>query len=268
MSKKHEVNVKKDRTIDFQIGLIALLSFSYFMYGVFNYKDVPQKVSTINVPAIDPTDVFVSMGPVTPIPDNPIAETTTQPKEPKPAPKAKTISKGIPKVVEKVPETNIVEQPNESDSITNSTTELKTTSNNEVKTNVNSTTKGATGTNATTIYGSKTVEFLPIFPGCDKYSTNNQRAICFQEKVQRMVLRKFNNGLGQDLGLTGKQTIFLYFEVNEHGVVSNIKARSKSKELADEAERVARLLPKMQPARHGNTKVKMAYTLPITFKVR
>ncbi|WP_010522179.1 hypothetical protein [Aquimarina agarivorans] len=87
------------------------------------------------------------------------------------------------------------------------------------------TTKGKAKSVATTIYKPNTVEFLPIFPGCDKYSTNNERAICFQEKVQRMVLRRFNNGLGDELGLSGKQTIFLYFEINENGLVSNIKAR-------------------------------------------
>ncbi len=265
MSKKHEANVKKDKTINFQIGLIALLSFSYFMHGVFNYKASPKKVTSISTPTIDPYDVFVTMGAVTPVPDNPIAETVTRAKKPKST--TKTISKEIPKVVKKMPEENLTEKTEITENPDHTTSKNKASATTKVTTKVSATKKGIAGVKTPSIYRPNTVEFLPIFPGCDKYSTNNERAICFQEKVQRMVLRRFNSGLGQDLGLSGKQTIFLYFEINENGLVSNIKARSKNKELADEAKRVARLLPKMKPARHGDTKVKMAYTLPITFKI-
>ncbi|WP_010178646.1 energy transducer TonB family protein [Aquimarina agarilytica] len=268
MNKKHEVNVKKDKTIDFQIGLIALLSFSYIMYGVFNYKEPSKKVTNIMVPTATPTETFVTMGPVIAVPNNPIAEASTRPKTPKLVPKAKTISYVIPKVVDIITEEKPTEESKIKETTKNTNPKNSTLATTGVETKVTQTKKGTTGVKAPSVYRPNTVEFLPIFPGCDRYSTNNERAICFQEKVQRMVLRKFNNGLGQDLGLSGKQTIFLYFEINENGLVSNIKARSKNKELANEAKRVARLLPKMKPARHGNTKVKMAYTLPITFKVR
>jgi len=76
--------------------------------------------------------------------------------------------------------------------------------------------------------------------------------------------------LGEELGLSGKQRIMLYFEIDKSGNVANISANSKGKikGLENEARRVARLLPKMEPAKVGKRKVKMSYTLPITFEIR
>ena len=40
---------------------------------------------------------------------------------------------------------------------------------------------------------------MPVFPGCDKYSTNDQRAVCFQDKIQRMINNKFDRSIGNEL---------------------------------------------------------------------
>ncbi len=69
------------------------------MYAIFNYKQVPQKAISLTAPAMDTNDLLHTMGPVTPIPDNPIAE--TQVKIPKTVVETKTISTKIPEVVEK-----------------------------------------------------------------------------------------------------------------------------------------------------------------------
>lgn len=85
--------------------------------------------------------------------------------------------------------------------------------------------------------------------------------------MKHLILKKFNNRIGNDLGLKGRQRIMLYFEIDQKGVVSNIRANSKGHifDLEKEAIRVAKKIPTMEPARAGNEKVKMAYSMPIVF---
>lgn len=258
---KHDVNIKKGKLINFQIGIIALISFCYIMHEVSHY--VPSKQKDI---ARIVKDEFIeeAMGPVlvweapsTVTKTTPIEEPQTKPKEVKIEPAAE------PEVVDnKIDIKPTEEKPTPAEAKTNTPT---TTTSAPSKTSGDSkVTKKAT---PTVLHNRKTVDIMPVFPGCNKYSTNNELAACFQEKIQRMINKRFDRSIGDELGLSGLQHISLYFEINEQGQVSNIRARSKYPEFIEEAKRVVSLLPTMKPAFRNGKKVKMAYNQPIIFQV-
>jgi len=162
------------------LGIIAFLSFTFFIYEVQMYSepDIAEVIHTI------PTDysVDVTMGEVIAIPNVvPERKPIIKPR------KTKTITEEIPnevdnniteaKIVKKIPEEPIKKQPEKTDG-----KKIKvTTQNTSVKN------EGKTENKINTVYTSKTVDFLPIFPGCNKFSTNDERALCFQKKIQRLV---------------------------------------------------------------------------------
>ncbi|QHI38179.1 hypothetical protein IMCC3317_35660 [Kordia antarctica] len=112
------------------------------------------------------------------------------------------------------------------------------------------------------------IEDAPIYPGCEKYKSKEERKKCMSEKIQKHVNKKFNTGLAQDLGLDeGKKRINILFVIDENGNVTGIQSHAPHPELQKEAERVIRLLPKMEPGKQRNQNVKVKYTLPIIFRV-
>lgn len=113
------------------------------------------------------------------------------------------------------------------------------------------------------------IEDAPIFPGCEKYKSSKEKLKkCMSEKIQKHVNRKFNTGLVDDLGLDeGRQKITVLFTIDENGVVSEIRSRGPHPKLEKEAERVVKLLPKMEPGKQRSKNVKVKYTLPINFIV-
>ena len=58
------------------------------------------------------------------------------------------------------------------------------------------------------------------------------------------------------------------FTIDENGVVTDIQSRGPHPKLEKEAERVVKLLPKMEPGKQRKQNVKVKYTLPIVFTVQ
>ena len=110
------------------------------------------------------------------------------------------------------------------------------------------------------------IEDVPVYPGCK--GTKEQLRICLQEKITKHISRKFNSGLASDLGLTpGIKRIFVLFKIDRNGNITNIQARAPHKKLKEEAIRVVKLLPKMEPGMQRKIPVGVKYSLPIVFKV-
>ena len=86
--------------------------------------------------------------------------------------------------------------------------------------------------------------------------------------MQKHVSRKFNADLAGDLGLSGKQKIYVQFKITKTGGIQIIGARAPHKKLEKEARRVVNLLPKMQPGKQRGRPVNVTYMLPITFDVQ
>ena len=58
---KHDANIKKGKLINFQIGIIAVISFCYVMHEVSHYTPIDKK-TIASLPELDNT--FTTMGPV------------------------------------------------------------------------------------------------------------------------------------------------------------------------------------------------------------
>ncbi len=87
------------------------------------------------------------------------------------------------------------------------------------------------------------------------------------EKVTEFVKNTFNTELANDLGLEGKQRIFVTFKINKHGNVVDVRARAPHIKLEEEAVKVVKKLPHMQPGKQRGVAVGVLYGLPIVFQV-
>ncbi|MFD2517769.1 energy transducer TonB [Salinimicrobium flavum] len=112
------------------------------------------------------------------------------------------------------------------------------------------------------------IEDVPIFPGCENMKNNQARKDCMSEKINEFVNRRFDTGLGSDLGLTGINRIYVQFRIEKNGDVTVLGARAPHPRLQQEAERVVNMLPKMQPGKQRGKPVGVLYSLPITFRVQ
>jgi len=112
------------------------------------------------------------------------------------------------------------------------------------------------------------IENVPIFPGCENLSNNDQRKKCMSEKVQEFVQRKFNTDLGSQLGLSGVNRVIVQFKIDKNGNITDVRSRAPHPRLEQEAARVINSLPKMQPGRQRGKPVGVMYSLPIVFQVQ
>lgn len=112
------------------------------------------------------------------------------------------------------------------------------------------------------------IENVPIFPGCENLSNNEQRKKCMSEKVQEFVQRRFNTDLGSQLGLTGVNRVIVQFKIDKQGNITDVRSRAPHPRLEQEAARVINSLPKMQPGKQRGKPVGVMYSLPIVFQVQ
>ncbi|WP_456868224.1 energy transducer TonB [Galbibacter sp. BG1] len=113
-----------------------------------------------------------------------------------------------------------------------------------------------------------TVEFVPVFPGCETLETNSERRDCMSDKINRIVQKNFDASIASDYGLSGTLRIDVQFKINKQGEVSDVKVRAPHKSLEKEAARVTGLIPQMKPGKQGNQEVDVAFLKPIIFKVQ
>ena len=109
------------------------------------------------------------------------------------------------------------------------------------------------------------IEDVPVYPGCT--GTKQQKKDCLNKKMQKHVQRKFNAELAGELGLSGKQKIYVQFKITKTGGIQIMGARAPHKKLEKEAKRVVNLLPKMEPGKQRGRPVNVTYMLPISFNV-
>lgn len=110
------------------------------------------------------------------------------------------------------------------------------------------------------------IEDAPIFPGCEAAASNKERKSCFNQKLQKLISRKFNGDVIADAGLSGEYLIHVQFKVDTQGEVVDIKTRAPHPSLDKEALRVVQLIPKMIPGMQRKVPVGVIYQLPIRIK--
>jgi protein TonB len=110
------------------------------------------------------------------------------------------------------------------------------------------------------------VEKVPVWPGCEKYSSNDDLKKCFQVKIAEHLTKNFRYPeVALELGIYGR--VFVLFAIDNKGNVANIRTRGPDKTLEKEAHRIISLLPKMKPGQQRNKDVAVPYSLPINFQM-
>jgi protein TonB len=109
------------------------------------------------------------------------------------------------------------------------------------------------------------VENVPVWPGC-KGKNNYELRKCFQKKMIAHVIENFRYPESAlEMGINGR--VFVLFNINSDGQVTNIKTRGPDKVLEKEAERIISLVPKMKPGKQRGRNVSVPYSLPINFQL-
>lgn len=111
------------------------------------------------------------------------------------------------------------------------------------------------------------VSKIPVFKGCENLSEVEGRK-CFDKKMNRLVRKHFNAGLANELGLrTGKHRIYTQFVIDKTGKVIDVKINAPHSRLKKETNRIIKKVPDFTPGENNGKKVKVKYTLPISFQV-
>jgi protein TonB len=107
------------------------------------------------------------------------------------------------------------------------------------------------------------VEEVPVYPGCEGLDSNIARRDCMTSKIHKLVSRKFNPDVAVDAGISGKTRISVEFRIDKNGDVTQVRSRAQHPKLEKEAARVVHLIPKMTPGKQRNVPVGVIYNLPI-----
>lgn len=118
------------------------------------------------------------------------------------------------------------------------------------------------------IFNFAVVENKPIYPGCEKLATENEKFMCFNQEIMKHIGKKFEfPELARQMGIQGK--VYVNFVIEKDGSVSNVTiARGVDKLIDDEAIRVIKLLPTFIPAKQRGKPVRMQYTVPINARLQ
>lgn len=107
------------------------------------------------------------------------------------------------------------------------------------------------------------IEEVPVYPGCEGLDSNEARKDCMTSKIHKLVSRKFNPDVAVDAGISGKTRISVEFRIDKNGDVTQVRSRAQHPKLEKEAARVVNLIPKMTPGKQRNVPVGVIYSLPI-----
>ncbi|WP_298530903.1 M56 family metallopeptidase [uncultured Algibacter sp.] len=111
------------------------------------------------------------------------------------------------------------------------------------------------------------IENVPIFPGCELLTTNEERRDCMSKNISSHVNKNFNTKLADSLKLKGRQRINVIFKIDRNGDVVGVRSRAPHPSLEEEAIRVIKTLPKFKPGEQKGKTVNVPYSLPIVFQV-
>jgi TonB family protein len=108
-----------------------------------------------------------------------------------------------------------------------------------------------------------TIDEVPVFPGCEGAVDKRK---CFNEKIVEHIKKHFNYPEeAKEKGVQGRVSVV--FTIDANGKISTIKKRGPDVILENEAERIIKRLPKMQPGKHKGETVKVPFAIPITFRL-
>ncbi len=108
------------------------------------------------------------------------------------------------------------------------------------------------------------IEEVPIFPGCE--DEKDKRA-CFQKMMNKHIKKLFRYPEpAQEMGIEGK--VFTQFTIQADGTIGDVRLSGPHKILEKESARIIGKLPKMTPGKQRDKNVKVAFTIPINFRLQ
>ncbi len=111
------------------------------------------------------------------------------------------------------------------------------------------------------------IENVPIFPGCENLTDNEERKACFQDKVQEHIIREFKYPpVAIELGIQGR--VYVQFVIDTQGHITNVRTRGPDVGLEQEAARIIASLPQMTPGKQRGRAVRVPYNIPVIFKLQ
>lgn len=235
--KNPKANVGRNSSLYFAIGLALMLFLTNY---AINYKSYDK--SDIDIGSLNMEDEFEE--------EIPITEQIQTPPPPPPPPAAPEVIEVVEDEVE-IEETVI--ESTETDQ-TEEIIEVEQVEVEEVEEDIE--------------VPFAVIENVPVFPGCEKEKTNEDKKNCMSGEITKFVGKKFNTELASELGLSGRQRINVIFKIDKTGAITGVRARAPHPGLEKEAARVVNLLPKMKPGRQRGKPVTVPYSLPIVFQVQ
>jgi len=107
------------------------------------------------------------------------------------------------------------------------------------------------------------VDSAPVYPGCEELSGEEQKA-CLTAGIQKHIARNFDSDLASELDMVdAEERIFVMFKIDKNGDVMDVKARAPHAKLEQEAVRVIKSLPEMEPGMHEGQAAVVSYSIPI-----
>lgn len=245
-TQKRDVNLRKDSVLYFQVGLILCLLATY---GLFELKFEKRSYEPKYVAQVFPADDMVDVRYVAAV--EPVV------KKKKIIPSTPISSDSDPEIVDD--DTPMIDkeeffsepQPNSDPVDPKSLGEI------EKPTKIDS----------NEIFDMRDVEIVPIYPGCEKMMTNATRVKCMNDKLARLIQKKFNTDLVSELGLSGTQRINVQFKIDKQGHITDVLTRAPHPELEKEAMRLSTKIPTMRPGLQRHKPVSVLYNLPIVLKL-
>jgi len=240
VKKNPEVDVSRNSSLYFAIGLNLMLLSTYLMFEHKSYKTDDIAVESLNLDDYDDEDI-----------EN--INLNTPPPPPPPPPLA-TITEDL-RVVEDIVEIEetVIESSeiNQTDVVAD-IVRVEDVEVEEVEEDIE--------------VPFSVIENIPVFPGCENLSKAKQLK-CFENSIKDHVRQNFNYPEeALNLGKYGK--VFVLFIIDNTGHVAKIRSRGPDKILEQEAERIIGKLPKMIPGKQRGRAVSVPYSIPISFVLR
>ena len=237
LKKNPKANVGRNSSLYFAIGLALMLFLTNL---AINYKTYDKDV--IDIGSLDMEDEFEE--------EIPITELLQSPPPPPPPPAA-------PEVIEIVEDEVEIEE-----------TVIETTETDQAEEIIEVQQVEVAEIAEDVEVPFSVIENVPVFPGCEKEKTNNDKKKCMSDEITKFVGKKFNTELAGELGLSGRQRINVIFKIDKTGSITGVMARAPHPGLEKEAARVINMLPKMKPGKQRGKAVTVPYSLPIVFQVQ
>lgn len=104
-----------------------------------------------------------------------------------------------------------------------------------------------------------------IYPGCEDKKTFDTQKKCFDEKFRNFIHQNFDKNLPKKLKLKGRFRMIAAFDVDEKGMIQNVRARAAHRQFETELKRILESFPKVKPATANGEPVTVMPKIPLMF---